>query len=84
MMEVASISIGAVLIVLIVFASLLAALVIVSWTMVRLVGGGARRARGAADEGRLIQEIYQGLTKMERRVEALETLLLERDGKGRP
>jgi phage shock protein B len=83
MAEVASISIGAVLIVFIVFVSLLIALTIVSWTVVRLVSGGARRrAGGAADDAQLIQEIYQGLTKMEQRIESLETLLLERDGKG--
>ncbi len=31
------------------------------------------------DEARMIQEIYQGLSRMERRVETLETLLLESD-----
>jgi len=31
------------------------------------------------DEARLIQDIYHGLLKMEERVEALETLLLERE-----
>lgn len=31
-----------------------------------------------ADEAKLIQQIHQGLTKMEERVEALETILLER------
>ena len=30
------------------------------------------------EETRIIQEIYQGLTRMEERIEALETLLLEK------
>ncbi|MGE4299581.1 MAG: envelope stress response membrane protein PspB [Desulfovibrionaceae bacterium] len=29
------------------------------------------------DETRMIQEIYEGLSRMERRIEALETILLE-------
>lgn len=36
-----------------------------------------------ADDARMIQEIYHGLIKMEERVEALETLLLDRQGKGK-
>lgn len=40
--------------------------------------GGARRA-ASSEEARLIQDIYHGLLKMEERVEALETLLLERE-----
>ncbi|MDZ4860862.1 MAG: phage-shock protein [Candidatus Hydrogenedentes bacterium] len=31
------------------------------------------------DEAKLIQDVYHGLLKMEERVEALETLLLERE-----
>ncbi len=41
-------------------------------------GGKARRSDNA-EEARLIQDIYHGLLKMEERVEALETLLLERE-----
>lgn len=33
------------------------------------------------EETRIIQEIYQGLTKMEERIEALETILLEKGKK---
>ena len=46
-----------------------------------------RRDRGSngrrldEEEARMMQEIYQGLEKMEKRVEALETLLLDREGK---
>ncbi|MGQ4808030.1 hypothetical protein NKDENANG_01397 [Candidatus Entotheonellaceae bacterium PAL068K] len=34
-----------------------------------------------AEETRLMQQLYQGLSRMEDRIEALETLLLERDRK---
>lgn len=41
-------------------------------------GGGSKQSTGqAAAETRLIQEIHQGFVKMEGRVEALETLLLD-------
>ena len=36
---------------------------------------------GNSDESKLIQEIYRGLSKMEERVEALETLLMDRHRK---
>lgn len=42
---------------------------------------GSRQA--SAEEARIIQDIYQGLQKMEKRVEALETILLEKEPKGR-
>jgi phage shock protein B len=65
--------------------SLVAGLGIVCWTVVRLVrgGGGNGSAPNAEEESRMMQDLYHGLRKMEERVEALETLLLERDGKGR-
>ncbi len=34
-----------------------------------------------AEEDRMIQEIYHGLSRMEERVEALETILIERQKK---
>lgn len=51
------------------------------WIIMR---GGSRKADRSvqAEETRLIQDIYHGLIKMEERVEALETLLLERERKG--
>ncbi len=43
-------------------------------------GGGSKgSAKVQADETRLIQEIHQGLVKMESRIESLETLLLDED-----
>ncbi|NUM56488.1 MAG: phage-shock protein [Candidatus Hydrogenedentes bacterium] len=41
--------------------------------------GGSGKQSSNAEEARLIQDIYHGLLKMEERVEALETLLLERE-----
>lgn len=38
---------------------------------------------GTEDETRMIQEMYQGLVRMEERIEALETILLEKDNKER-
>ena len=38
-----------------------------------------KRERHDADETRIIQEIHHGLTKMNSRVEALETLVLDQD-----
>lgn len=69
--------------VLIIFGTLLAGLFIICWTIVKLVGWRDNRNTGD-EEARLIQEIHQGLTKMEQRVETLETLLLEREPGGRP
>jgi len=34
-----------------------------------------------AREAQMIQEIYNGMSRMEERIEALETILLEKDGK---
>lgn len=40
-------------------------------------------SQGTEDEARMIQEMYQGLVRMEERIEALETILLEKDSKER-
>lgn len=45
-------------------------------------GGSPRNLRETSDETQLIQDVYHGLLKMEERVEALETLLLDREKKG--
>ena len=39
---------------------------------------GKMSARQSEEETKLIQEIYRGLTRMEERIEALETILLEK------
>lgn len=48
-------------------------------------GGLSRKERQAhAEETRMIQDIFNGLSRMEERVEALETILIERTRKDRP
>jgi phage shock protein B len=67
--------------VVLVFVTIFGVVGLVCWMIVRLVSGGGRgKAQGEAS--RAAQELYQGLARMEERVEALETLLLERDRKG--
>ena len=45
-------------------------------------GGGEPGARDEkSEETRMIQEIYQGLSRMEQRVDALETILMDRQKK---
>ena len=46
-----------------------------------ILRGDRRRGNRAAnvEEAQMIQDIYHGLLKMEARIEALETLLLDRD-----
>jgi phage shock protein B len=77
-----------VVIVAIVFGSLLLSLAIIPGTIViaiKLFSGGISRTdrKQQAEETKMIQEIYQGLSRMDERVEALETILLDRDGKER-
>jgi len=44
--------------------------------------GRGRRSRGSdEEEARMMQEIHGGLENMEKRVEALETILLDRERK---
>jgi phage shock protein B len=73
------------LIVAIVFGSLVLIPAVIGLTIVisiRLLKGGASR-RDQAEDSKLIQEIYQGLSRMEQRVETLETILLDREPGGR-
>lgn len=44
---------------------------------------GDRDEAAQAEEARLMQELHQGLSRMEKRIEALETILLERQGPGK-
>ena len=73
-------------IVAIVFGGLVLALAIVGSTIIMAIkilkGGFSRKGQDVlAKEARMIQEIYQGLSSMEKRVEALETILLEKERK---
>ncbi len=72
----------------IVFGSIIIMLAIIPVTIlliIRLFKGGISRTdrKKLAEETRMIQEIYQGLSRMEERVETLETILLEREKEDR-
>jgi len=73
-----------IIIVGIVFGSLILLFVIIFAFVLALkrTQGSGTMQRGSkldTDETRLMQEIYQGLSRMEERVEALETILLDRE-----
>ena len=71
------------LIVAIVFGSLVLIPAVIGGAIVMsiklLKSGGSRKDQ--AEDSKIIQEIYQGLSRMEERVEALETILLDRKQK---
>ena len=68
---------GAILILAIIGSTILMAIKIIK-------GGVSRKGQNIqTDEARMIQEIYQGLSRMEERVEALETIILDRERKDR-
>ncbi len=79
-----------VIIVAIVFGSILALASLICGTILGLAtmrrsGLGKSSRHDQTEEAKVIQEIYHGLTRMEARVEALETILLNlRDEKGNP
>lgn len=71
------------IIVAIVFGGTVLCLAIIGSTIlmaIKIIKGGVSRKgqQTQADEAKIIQEIYQGLLKMEQRVEALETIILDR------
>ena len=73
-----------VLIAVIVFGGLILALAVIGSTILmglKIIRGGAisRGQKEETDETKMVQEIYQGLADMEDRVEALETILLDRE-----
>jgi len=79
---------NSVFIVATVFGGLVLALAIIGSTIligIRIVKGDVSRKGQTyqADETRMIQELYQGFSKMEERVDALETILLDRKRKGK-
>ncbi|MCG6910434.1 MAG: phage-shock protein [Deltaproteobacteria bacterium] len=72
----------AIFIVAIVFGGIVLSVGIIAGTILMGMrirhGGMSRRSRkDQADEARLFQELYQGLLDMEKRVESLETILME-------
>ena len=71
------------IIVAIVFGGTVLCLAIIGSTIlmaIKIIKGGVSRKgqQTQADEAKIIQEIYKGLLKMEQRVEALETIILDR------
>jgi phage shock protein B len=79
---------GGVFVVAIVFGGIILALAIIGSTIlmaINIIKGGIshRDQKMQADEARMIQEIYRGLSRMEQRVEALEAIILERHRKDR-
>ena len=74
------------IIVAIVFSGIVLALAVIGSTIlmaIKIIKGGLSRKKQKyqADEARMIQEIYQSLSRMEDRVESLETILLDGDKK---
>ena len=70
-----------VIIVAIVFGSIVLALAIIPGAIllaIKFLRGG-QSAGDQAEEAKMIQEIYSGLSRMEERVEALETILLDQE-----
>jgi phage shock protein B len=70
-------------IVAVVFGGTVLCLAIIGSTIlmaIKILKGGLSRKdqQNQTDEAKVIQEIYQGLSKMEQRVEALETIILDR------
>lgn len=68
------------------FVFVLALVTIIMWFIYRMARLGVTRqdARYGQDDTELIQEIHRGLTRMEQRVETLETLLMEKTGEAPP
>lgn len=64
-----------------IFAALIAAMLgLVVVKVIQILKGGQGVNSGASDpqEAQLIQELHQGLGRMEERINALETILLEK------
>jgi len=78
-----------VLILTIIFGGSILALAIIGSTILMAIkilkGGLSQKGQQLqTDEARMIQEIYQGLSRMEGRVEALETIVLDHERKETP
>ena len=54
---------------------------IVAWVIVSVVNRGGKDSPQSKQESQMMQELYHGLSKMEARLEALETILLERESR---
>lgn len=77
-----------VLIVAIVFGGIVMIVAIISSTIlmaikVRKEGVTSKKRQTQTDEAKIIQEIYQGISRMEERVDALETIISDYQRKDR-
>lgn len=71
----------AVVIVATVFGGIVLALAIIGSTIlmaIKIIKGGVSRTgqKSQAEEAKMIQEIYEGMSKMEQRIDSLETIIL--------
>ena len=72
----------------VIFGGSVLALAIVGGTIlmvIKILKGGLSRTdqKAQTEEAKMVQEIYEGLSRMEQRVESLETIILDRKGKDR-
>jgi len=70
-----------------IFGGIILALTIIGSTIlmvmkIRKDGVTGKGRQMETNEARMIQEIHQNLSKMEKRIESLETVILERERKG--
>ena len=70
----------------VIFGGVVLALAIIGSTILMAIKllkgeGSPKRQKTMNDEAKTIQEVYQGLARMEERVEALETIILDRGRK---
>ena len=75
-----------ILIVAIVFGGVVLGLVVIGSTIlmaIKILKGDMSRKgqRLQSEEARILQEVHQGLERMENRLEALETILFDQKGK---
>ena len=75
-----------VVVIAIVFGSILALAAMVCGTVLAMIkarreGLSPTGKKAQSEEAAVIQELYRGLTRMEERIEALETILMEGQGK---
>lgn len=69
-----------IIIVSIVFGSIVALAALICGTILIVLKTRSRNhttGAGDVDEAKIIQEIYQGLNRMEERIESLETILMD-------
>jgi len=69
-----------------VFGSLLALAALICGTILMIIKTRNNRITGSrsqSEEAKVIQEIYQGLSAMEQRIESLETILMDNQQRDR-